>query len=102
MPESAVYVLEKMSHGLGRHGKETGGGFYDTATGQLWSGLEIFERAGHGLTDDEIADRLRYAQAAADEGARARWIEAIGTQAFTTRAAELEKRFGPRFALRDR
>ena len=42
MPESAVYVLEKMSHGYKRLGRAWGAGFYDyPADGPkaLWSGL---------------------------------------------------------------
>lgn len=64
MPESAVYVLEKMSHGFNRKGRAAGLGFYDYAADgarTLWSGLRTFERGGQSLPAQDVIDRLRYA-----------------------------------------
>ncbi len=64
MPESAVYVLEKMAHGFRRMGRAAGAGFYDYAEGetpQLWSGLKTFERGARQITADDVRDRLLYA-----------------------------------------
>ncbi len=64
MPEPAVYVLEKMSHGYKRMGKADGAGFYEyTEQGKtLWSGLKTFERGGKAIAPSDIKDRLLYAQ----------------------------------------
>ena len=66
MPESAVYVLEKMSHGYGRMGRAHGRGFYEYPEGgqvELWPGLRSFVRGTKPAADDEIRDRLLYVQA---------------------------------------
>jgi 3-hydroxyacyl-CoA dehydrogenase / enoyl-CoA hydratase / 3-hydroxybutyryl-CoA epimerase len=66
MPESAVYVLEKMSHGYKRMGRAFGGGFYDypeAADKQLWPGLKIFARGAKSVPLEDVKDRLLYAQA---------------------------------------
>ena len=66
MAESAVYVLEKMSHGYRRMGRAHGGGFYDyPADGpkHLWPGLSAFAKGGKAVNPDDINDRLLYAQA---------------------------------------
>ena len=66
MPESAVYVLEKMAHGYKRMGKADGGGFYDYPSdepAELWPGLKTFERGGRKVSDDDVRDRLLYIQA---------------------------------------
>ena len=61
-PKSAVYVLEKMSHGFKRSGGKGAPGFYDgrsEADAPLWSGLSVFSRGGKTLDAAEIDDRLR-------------------------------------------
>ena len=66
MPESAVYVLEKMAHGFRRMGRSYGGGFYDYPQGaekSLWPGLKAFERGGRAIPFDDVKDRMLYAQA---------------------------------------
>jgi 3-hydroxyacyl-CoA dehydrogenase/enoyl-CoA hydratase/3-hydroxybutyryl-CoA epimerase len=66
VPESAVYVLEKMAHGFRRMGRSYGGGFYDyPADGEklLWSGLQTFERGGRTIPFDDVKDRMLYVQA---------------------------------------
>lgn len=68
MPESAVYVLEKMAHGFRRGGKAAGAGFYDYTTpgdAVLWSGLKTFERGARRPpdADADVQDRLAYAAA---------------------------------------
>jgi 3-hydroxyacyl-CoA dehydrogenase/enoyl-CoA hydratase/3-hydroxybutyryl-CoA epimerase len=66
MPESAVYVLEKMAHGFRRMGRAFGSGFYDYPQGeprQLWSGLKAFERRSRSIAPEDIRDRLLYIQA---------------------------------------
>ncbi len=66
VPESAVYVLEKMAHGFGRMGRAHGGGFYDYpkhGEKTLWPGLSVFERGGRSIPFEDIKDRLLYAQA---------------------------------------
>ena len=62
-PKSAVYVLEKMSHGFKRSGGKGAPGFYDGGTeanAPLWSGLSVFSRGGKSLDAVEIDDRLRF------------------------------------------
>ncbi len=65
MPESAVYVLEKMAHGFDRLGVHFGAGFYDydydDDPPELWEGLSAFARGSNRVDPDDIADRLRYA-----------------------------------------
>ncbi len=66
MAESAVYVLEKMSHGYRRMGRAYGAGFYEyPADGEkfLWPGLSAFAKGGKPVPLDDIRDRLLYAQA---------------------------------------
>ncbi|MGD9714144.1 MAG: hypothetical protein AB7G13_24715 [Lautropia sp.] len=66
LPESAVYVLEKMAHGYKRLGRSSGAGFYDyneDGTRTLWSGLKSFERRGRSAPTEDIRDRLFYIQA---------------------------------------
>ncbi len=66
MPESAVYVMEKMAHGYRRMGKAAGAGFYeyeDDGTESLWSGLKAFERRSVKIPDDDVRDRLIHIQA---------------------------------------
>lgn len=65
MPETAVYVLEKMAHGYRRMGRAHGGGFYDyppDAEKSLWPGLQAFERAGRAVPIEDVRDRLLYVQ----------------------------------------
>lgn len=68
MTEEAIYVMEKMAHGLQRGGRHDGGGFYDyddDADGEdgreLWSGLSAFGRRGSAQAQADAADRLRLA-----------------------------------------
>ncbi|NBS66183.1 MAG: hypothetical protein EBT33_17900 [Betaproteobacteria bacterium] len=67
MPESAVYVLEKMAHGYKRLGRAWGAGFYDypgDGPKTLWSGLSVFARgAKRQPSHDDIRERLLYIQA---------------------------------------
>ncbi|MBX3590235.1 MAG: enoyl-CoA hydratase/isomerase family protein [Burkholderiaceae bacterium] len=66
VPESAVYVLEKMAHGFKRMGRAYGGGFYDypqDGEKSLWSGLKVFERGGRAIPFEDVKDRMLYAQA---------------------------------------
>ena len=65
MPESAVYVLEKMAHGYRRMGRAYGGGFYDYPPGEektLWTGLKVFARGAKNVPLEDIKDRMLYAQ----------------------------------------
>ncbi len=65
IPETAVYVLEKMAHGYRRMGRAYSGGFYDypaDAEKSLWPGLQAFERARNKVTIDDVRDRLLYVQ----------------------------------------
>jgi hypothetical protein len=122
MPESAVYVLEKMAHGYKRLGRAAGAGFYDYGSQPpaLWSGLKTFERRSRQLAPELVGARLldaatlaalRVAPGHLDPGlaaalgpsvpldaaqARAR-IAQIGAQAFAARCRALAGRFGPRF-----
>lgn len=66
IPETAVYVLEKMAHGYRRLGRAHGGGFYEyPADGGkfLWPGLRAFERARSAVPLQDVRDRLLYVQA---------------------------------------
>lgn len=66
MPESAVYVLEKMAHGFRRMGRDAGAGFYDyedDGTISLWTGLKAFERRTTRIPMEDVRDRLLYIQA---------------------------------------
>ncbi|MFP5462406.1 MAG: hypothetical protein ACLGII_12690 [Gammaproteobacteria bacterium] len=66
LPKAAVYVVEKMAHGLKRTGRASGGGFYahedDDAPG-LWSGLSSFRRRSAAVPAEDIRDRLIFAMA---------------------------------------
>ncbi|MCD6681563.1 MAG: 3-hydroxyacyl-CoA dehydrogenase NAD-binding domain-containing protein [Burkholderiaceae bacterium] len=65
IPETAVYVLEKMAHGYRRLGRAWGGGFYEyPMDGEkfLWPGLQAFERAKRAISVDDVRDRLLYVQ----------------------------------------
>ena len=66
VPESAVYVLEKMAHGFRRMGRAYGGGFYEYpehGEKALWPGLRAFERGGRSIPFEDIKDRMLYVQA---------------------------------------
>ena len=67
MPESAVYVLEKMAHGYRRMGRAHGAGFYDYpddgSPKSLWSGLKTFQRGGKPIPLEDAKDRMLYIQA---------------------------------------
>jgi len=65
VPETAVYVLEKMAHGYRRMGRAYGGGFYEyppDGEKSLWPGLQAFERAKRPVPMDDVRDRLLYVQ----------------------------------------
>lgn len=71
LPESAVYVLEKMAHGFERTGAAAGAGFYDyddDGSAELWSGLSVFRRRSVKLSSEAIRDRLLFSQAIAALG----------------------------------
>lgn len=121
MPESAIYVLEKMAHGFQRLGREDGSGFYDYVDGEasLWGGLTVFGRGARGVPDADIKDRLAFATVIATleqmagssmptgpEDARRHRQEAsmaldfvrqCGTEAFRRRCDELSRTYGARF-----
>lgn len=128
MPEPAVYVLEKMAHGFKRKGGEHGGGFYDPQDGEpasLWPGLKAFERRSGRIPDEEVRERLLYAQALetlrclregaidgpregnvasilgaafpASTGGALRFVEQIGAAEFSRRASALAQKHGARF-----
>lgn len=66
LSEAAIYVVEKMAHGYGRHGRAHGRGFYeydedDPEDVVLWSGLKSFARRNAGVDAQAAAERLRYA-----------------------------------------
>ena len=123
MPETAVYVVEKMAHGFRRTGRAAGGGFYDYSSDapQLWSGLKTFERRGRALPRQDVLERLRHiavlaslGQAVApastslgpvfgallptDAEAARTFVSTMGQAAFVARSTELAARFGDRFA----
>jgi 3-hydroxyacyl-CoA dehydrogenase/enoyl-CoA hydratase/3-hydroxybutyryl-CoA epimerase len=66
MPESAVYVIEKMAHGFRRSGRAAGAGFYDygpDGSATLWPGLSVFKRGrNEPLSDETITQRLMLIQ----------------------------------------
>jgi 3-hydroxyacyl-CoA dehydrogenase/enoyl-CoA hydratase/3-hydroxybutyryl-CoA epimerase len=121
LPESAVYVLEKMAHGYRRMGRAGGAGFYDYGSEppQLWSGLKTFERGSRKIPPDDVRDRLVYAATvralahdAAEEplfwkvfgpGVPGDAASALGSAAvadrarFLERSRELAGRYGSRF-----
>jgi 3-hydroxyacyl-CoA dehydrogenase/enoyl-CoA hydratase/3-hydroxybutyryl-CoA epimerase len=69
IPESAVYVIEKMAHGFHRSGRAAGAGFYDydpDGSQTLWSGLSVFKRGrSEPLSDETITQRLMLVQSLA-------------------------------------
>jgi 3-hydroxyacyl-CoA dehydrogenase/enoyl-CoA hydratase/3-hydroxybutyryl-CoA epimerase len=121
MPESAVYVLEKMAHGYRRMGRAAGAGFYDYSTepAQLWSGLKTFERGRRKIPAEDVRDRLVFAATlcalSVDHAADRAFGETFGAavpgnataaqksalladgQQFIRRSRDLATRYGPRF-----
>jgi hypothetical protein len=122
MPDTAVYVVEKMAHGFRRTGRAAGGGFYDYSSDapQLWSGLKTFERRGRALPRQDVLERLRHIAALASLGqavapastslgtvfgpslptdaeAARTFVRTMGQEAFIARSTELAARFGDRF-----
>lgn len=65
-PNGVEDMLEKMVEGLGRHGRKSGGGFYEYPEGgkkHLWEGLsEHFPVSDEQPSVEEAKDRLLYAQ----------------------------------------
>ncbi len=65
-PTGVEDLLETMVEKLGRHGRKSGGGFYDYPEGgkkHLWPGLsEYFPLADDQPSVDDVKDRLLYAQ----------------------------------------
>jgi 3-hydroxyacyl-CoA dehydrogenase/enoyl-CoA hydratase/3-hydroxybutyryl-CoA epimerase len=65
-PGSSYPIVEKLSAELGRHGRKSGGGFYEYPAGgrkRLWSGLgDIWPRRDPQPTADEVRRRLLHVQ----------------------------------------
>ena len=65
-PGTSYPIVEKLSAGLGRHGRKSGGGFYDYPQGgkkQLWSGLSDIWRARDPQPEvGEVRRRMLYIQ----------------------------------------
>lgn len=129
MPESAVYVLEKMAHGFERDGVGSGYGFYDheeDGSRELWNGLSVFSRGARDVPRADISDRLLYIQlatasqalaeghidaAAADAASVSGWgfpgisggiasfLASMTDDQLRTRSGELVERHGARFAI---
>jgi len=121
-------VIEKMVKQLDRPGKKAGKGFYDYPQGgqkTLWKGLAEQFPLAEQLPQQELIDRLLYAQAneaakcyeegvvtavgdtnigsifgwgfAPHQGGVLQFINAVGIEAFVKRSKELEKKYGARF-----
>lgn len=134
-PHPGEAVIRKMVEELDRPGKKAGKGFYDypaaddkSGKKQLWPGLaEHFPLADEQLSQQEIIDRMLYAQAnetarcyeegvvtevadanigsifgwgfAPFQGGTLQYINSVGgPEVFVARAKELEARYGERFA----
>lgn len=125
-PKTAIYVIEKMSHGFNRLGKAHGKGFfnYDTDPPTLWSGLKVFEKRSFNIPEQDITDRLTFSavigalQTTEEEAASIdpeikalippglpmsrqealSWIDNYGEARFATRMTELAAAYGKRFA----
>ncbi|HEY0914139.1 MAG TPA: 3-hydroxyacyl-CoA dehydrogenase NAD-binding domain-containing protein, partial [Solimonas sp.] len=123
-----VAVVEKMAKQLDRQGKKAGKGFYDYPQGgqkTLWKGLAEQFPLKEQLPQQELIDRLLYAQAneaakcfeegvvtavgdtnigsifgwgfAPHQGGALQFINATGLAQFVKRSKELEKKYGERF-----
>ncbi|AXQ30264.1 3-hydroxyacyl-CoA dehydrogenase [Solimonas sp. K1W22B-7] len=123
-----VAVVEKMAKTLDRQGKKAGKGFYEyPEAGQktLWKGLAEQFPLKEQLPQQELIDRLLYAQAneaakcyeegvvtavgdtnigsifgwgfAPHQGGALQFINATGLAQFVKRSKELEKKYGERF-----
>ena len=124
-------LIERMVKELKRGGRAAGGGFYDYPAGQkkhLWPQLRaLFEKPGHGLSAQDVKDRVLYRQAVETArclsegvlttvhegniasifgigypgwtGGALQFIYGQGVENFVRRCDELAARFGPRFAL---
>ncbi len=123
-----VAVVEKMCKQLDRQGKKAGKGFYDYPQGgqkTLWPGLAEQFPLKEQLPQQELIDRLMYAQAneaakcyeekvvesiadtnigsifgwgfAPHQGGALQFINAVGLEKFVKRSKELEKKYGARF-----
>ncbi|HEY0974842.1 MAG TPA: 3-hydroxyacyl-CoA dehydrogenase NAD-binding domain-containing protein [Solimonas sp.] len=123
-----VAVIEKMCKQLDRPGKKAGKGFYDYPQGgqkTLWKGLAEAFPLKEQLPQQEMIDRLLYAQAneaakcfeegvvetvadtnigsifgwgfAPFQGGALQFINAVGLEKFVKRSKELEKKYGVRF-----
>jgi 3-hydroxyacyl-CoA dehydrogenase/enoyl-CoA hydratase/3-hydroxybutyryl-CoA epimerase len=128
-PSAVEDLLNVMVDKLGRLGRKSGGGFYEyPADGKkfLWQGVsEYFPPADEQPTQDEVKERLLYAQLipaaqcyadgivsdpqSADLGAIFGWgfapwtggpmshIDTIGLDAFVRKAESLAQKYGARF-----
>ncbi|MEQ1438695.1 3-hydroxyacyl-CoA dehydrogenase NAD-binding domain-containing protein [Fontimonas sp. SYSU GA230001] len=123
-----VAVIEKMCNSLNRPGKKAGKGFYDYPQGgqkHLWDGLTKVFPLAEQLPQQELIDRLMFAQAneaakcheegvvetvadtnigsifgwgfAPFQGGALQFINAYGVANFVRRSRELEKKYGARF-----
>ncbi|MEY2838874.1 MAG: hypothetical protein RJB60_1173 [Pseudomonadota bacterium] len=122
------YVVQKIGGEQARIGKKSGQGFYDYAgkDKSLWPGLlEVYPPKAEQPTQQELVDRLLYAQAneaarcfeekvvrsvadtnigsifgwgfAPNQGGALQFINAVGAKRFVERARELAQAYGPRF-----
>jgi 3-hydroxyacyl-CoA dehydrogenase/enoyl-CoA hydratase/3-hydroxybutyryl-CoA epimerase len=123
-----VAVVEKMCRTLDRPGKKAGKGFYDYPAGgqkHLWAGLTEQFPLAEQLPQQELIDRLMFAQAneaakcyeekvvesvadtnigsifgwgfAPFQGGALQFINAYGVDNFVKRSKELAKKYGERF-----